>query len=53
LIAKQSGGKNTLSFFLRWLFCGWQKNESVFCAVAIKFLRGGFKKEIYFLKRWH
>ena len=28
--------KNTLSFFLRWVFRGWQKNESVFLCVGKK-----------------
>jgi hypothetical protein len=32
-------------FFLRWLFCGGQKNESVFCAVSKNF-RG---VEIFFI----
>jgi len=28
--------ENTLSFFFCIEFCGWQKNESVFCALAKK-----------------
>jgi hypothetical protein len=41
--------KNTLSFFLRWV-CRLLKNDSVFWAEAIKFLRGGFKKRNLFFE---
>jgi len=44
--------KTLFHFFLRWVFEGGKKNESVFCAVAIEiqiiFLCGGGFLIIYF-----